>query len=897
MSDSDHARDRTAGPVPDPDPEETREWREALRAVRLLEGPERTRALLDVLLEDARRHGVAPMGLLTTPYVNTIPPEDEPPYPGLVDLERRIEAYVRWNALATVVRANREHSGVGGHIASYASAAILYEVGFQHFWRARVGDGPGDLVYIQGHSAPGVYARSFLEGRIGEDALLGFRREASMSPALSSYPHPWLMPEYWEFPTVSMGLGPIQAVYQARLLRYLEHRGLRPATDRKVWAMLGDGEMDEPESLAALSLAAREGLDNLVFVVNCNLQRLDGPVRGNGKIIQELEALFRAAGWEAIKVIWGRRWDPLLARDHDGRLRRRMEECLDGDYQTFKAKDGAYVREHFFGVDPELKAMVAEMSDEDIWRLNRGGNDRRKVYAAYHRAVRTRGRPVVILAKSIKGYGMGRAGEAMNVAHQQKKLDLEALREFRDRFSLPLDDKAVEELRFLNFAEGSPERRYLLERRRALGGFLPARRTDPPSLEPPPSEVYAPLLEASGEREFSTTMAAVRLLGQLLRDKTVGPRIVPIVPDEARTFGMEGLFRPYGIYSALGQRYTPPDAQQIAPYREDVKGQILEEGISEAGSTASWLAAATAHTNHALTLVPFFFFYSIFGFQRAMDLLWAAGDAQARGFLFGGTAGRTTLEGEGLQHCDGQTQVMASLIPSCVAYDPCYAYEVAVIVREAYRRMYVAGEKIFVYLTVTNENYAHPALPPGVEEGIVRGIYPLRTLGEEGRPEVQLLGSGAILREVERAAEILASDYGVRPTVWSVTSFTELRREARALRRRAARRARGAPEASYLERALAERPGPVVAATDYASLYAEQIREFLPRRYVTLGTDGYGRSDIRPALRRFFEVDAEHVAAAALRALLDEKAIKPAVLEAALKRFGIDPELPPPWTR
>jgi pyruvate dehydrogenase E1 component len=897
MSDSEHASSTPTGPGPDHDPEETREWREALRAVRLLEGPARTQALLSTLLEEGRRYGVVPPEVLTTPYVNTIPPEEEPPYPGNIDLERRIEAYVRWNALAMVVRANREHSGVGGHIATYASAAILYEVGFQHFWRARVGDGPGDLVYIQGHSAPGIYARSFLEGRFGEDALLGFRREASLSPALSSYPHPWLMPEYWEFPTVSMGLGPIQAVYQARLLRYLEHRGLVPATDRKIWCMLGDGEMDEPEAVAALGFAAREGLDNLVFVINCNLQRLDGPVRGNGKIIQELEALFRAAGWETIKVIWGRRWDPLLARDREGRLRRRMEECLDGDYQTFKAQNGAYVRRHFFGVDPALEALVADMSDEDIWRLNRGGNDRRKVYAAYRRALSTRGRPSVILAKSIKGYGMGRAGEATNAAHQQKKLDVEALREFRDRFSLPLDDRAVEDLRFLAFEEGSPERRYLLERREALGGFLPARRPDPPRLEPPSDEVFAPLLEASGEREFSTTMAAVRLLTQLLRDKTLGPRLVPIVPDEARTFGMEGLFRPYGIYSALGQRYTPPDARQIAPYREDVKGQILEEGITEAGSTASWLAAATAHTNHGFPLIPFFFFYSIFGFQRAMDLLWAAGDAQARGFLFGGTAGRTTLEGEGLQHCDGQSQVMASLIPNCVSYDPCYAYELAVIVRDALRRMYVEGEKIFVYLTVMNENYAHPGLPPGSEEGIVRGIYPLRTLGKEGRPEVQLFGSGTILREVERAAEILAGDYDVRATVWSVTSFTELRREARALRRRAARRARGAPEPSYLERALADHPGPVVAATDYASLYAEQIREFLPRRYVTLGTDGFGRSDIRTALRRFFEVDAEHVAAAALRALVDEKAIKTPPLEAALKRFGIDPELPPPWTR
>ncbi len=897
MSDSEHAPEIPAGRLSDPDPEETREWREALRAVRLLEGPARTRALLGALLEDARRHGVAPPGTLTTPYVNTVPPDEEPPYPGEVDLERRIEAYVRWNALAMVVRANKEHSGVGGHIATYASAALLYEVGFHHFWRARVGDGPGDLVYIQGHSAPGIYARSFLEGRFGEDALRGFRREASRSPALSSYPHPWLMPEYWEFPTVSMGLGPIQAVYQARLLRYLEHRGLLPVTDRKIWCMLGDGEMDEPESVAALGLAAREGLDNLIFVVNCNLQRLDGPVRGNGKIIQELEAVFRGAGWEVIKAIWGRRWDPLLARDREGRLRRRMEECLDGDYQTFKSKDGAYVREHFFGADPALRAMVADMSDGDIWRLNRGGNDRHKVYAAYHRAVRTRGRPTVVLAKSIKGYGMGRAGEAMNVAHQQKKVALEALREFRDRFSLPLDEAGLEELRFLRFEDASPERRYLLGRRESLGGLLPARRTDPPRLEAPPSAIFAPLFEASGEREFSTTMAAVRLLTQLLRDKTLGPRVVPIVPDEARTFGMEGLFRPYGIYSSLGQRYTPPDAAQIAPYREDAKGQILEEGITEAGSTASWLVAATAHTSHALPLVPFFFFYSIFGFQRAMDLLWAAGDAQARGFLFGGTAGRTTLEGEGLQHCDGQTQVMAALVPSCVAYDPCYAYEVAVIVRDAFRRMYVEGEKIFVYLTVTNENYAHPALPPGAEEGIVRGLYPLRTLGEEGRPEVQLLGSGAILREVERAADILARDYGVRPTVWSVTSFTELRREARALHRRALRRARGAPERSYLERSLAGRPGPVVAATDYVSLHAEQIREFLPQRYVTLGTDGYGRSDIRPALRRFFEVDAEHVVAAALRALVDEKALKASVLETALKRFGIDPELPPPWTR
>ncbi|EQD72603.1 pyruvate dehydrogenase subunit E1 [mine drainage metagenome] len=875
------------------DPEERAEWIDALQDVIRIHGLDETRGLIETLVAEVRRAGLNSPWAVHTPYLNTIPPDAQPPYPGDRDLEKRIESYLRWNAMAMVVRANREHSGIGGHIASYASALLLYEIGFNHFWHGpEAPDGP-DYIYIQGHSAPGIYARAFLEGRLDEERLGHFRCEVEQK-GLPSYPHPWLARDFWQFPTVSMGLGPIQAIYQARFLRYLEHRGLTPPSTQKVWCMLGDGEMDEPESMAGISLAVREKLDNLIFVVNCNLQRLDGPVRGNGKIIQELEAIFRGAGWNVIKVIWGAGWDPLLARDPGGLLRKRMEECVDGEYQNFKSKNGAYVREHFFGKYPELRELVADLSDEAIWELRRGGNDAHKIYAAYSQAVRHQGQPTLILAKSVKGFGMGRAGEAQNTSHQQKKMDNEEIRAFRDRFSLPVSDDAIDQLPFLRFTPDSPEECYLRERRQALGGYLPARRKDGDALDCPPLEIFKTQLEGSQDREYSTTMALVRMLTALTRDPTIGLRIVPIVPDEARTFGMEGLFRQLGIYASAGQLYEPQDADQLMVYHEDRKGQILEEGITEAGSMASWIAAATAYSNKGISMIPFYLFYSMFGFQRIGDLAWAAGDIQARGFLIGGTAGRTTLAGEGLQHCDGHSPVLASNIPNCIVYDPTYAYELAVIIHAGLKRMFESQENVFFYLTAMNENYSHPPLPPGTEAGILQGLYPLRTLGK-GKNTVQLMGSGTILREVERAGEILSQDFGIRATVWSATSFTELRRNGLAVERWNRLHPESPPRQNYVETALAGHPGPVIAASDYVRLFADQIRPFVCGRFIALGTDGFGRSDTRAQLRHFFEVDAHSIVLAALQALSQDGLLPPQEVSQALKRFKLDPEKAIPW--
>ncbi len=857
-------------------------------------GAGRAHYLLEKLIDHARRSGAYLPFSQNTAYVNTIGPAQEKAYPGNRALERRLEAYIRWNALAMVVAANRQSSEYGGHIATYASSATLYEVGFNHFWRAASDRHPGDLVYMQGHSSPGIYARAYLEGRLSEDQLRNFRREVG-GKGLSSYPHPWLMPDFWQFPTVSMGLGPLMAIYQARFQRYLEHRGLVKPSDRKVWAFLGDGEMDEPESMGALTMPVREKLDNLVFVVNCNLQRLDGPVRGNGKIIQELEAAFLGAGWNVIKVLWGGRWDPLLARDTHGLLRRLMEECVDGEYQNFKAKGGAYTREHFFGKYPELREMVANMSDEEIWRLNRGGHDAAKVWNAYAQASAHRGQPTVILAKTVKGFGLGKAGEAQNPTHQQKKLDDAALKVFRDRFNIPVTYEEIAQLPFSRPAEGSDELNYLRERRSSLGGSLPARRESAPALVVPELAAFQPLLESTQGREISTTMAFVRLLGILLKDRHVGRHVVPIVPDEARTFGMEGLFRQIGIYSSMGQLYTPQDADQLLSYREDRKGQILEEGINEAGSMCSWIAAATSSANQGVHMIPFYIYYSMFGFQRVGDFMWAAGDLRARGFLLGATAGRTTLAGEGLQHQDGHSQLVMSLIPNCVAYDPCYAYELAVIVQDGLRRMYAENEPVYYYLTVMNENYAQPALPAGCEAGIVRGMYLLH-VGGRGKVRAQLLGSGTILRECLAAAELLEKEFGVPADVYSVTSFSELRRDALDCERWNLLHPTEAPRVPYVRECLRDREGPFVAATDYVKAVPDQVRQWVPGRYVVLGTDGYGRSDARAALRSHFEVDRRWIAVAALKALADEGKVDVATVGGAMQRFGIDPSKPNPVT-
>ena len=880
--------------TPDIDPQETQEWLEAIDAVLANEGTERAHFLLETLIDKARRSGAYLPYNATTAYVNTIPTHLQQRLPGNPDMERRIRALIRWNAIMTVLRANEKSPGVGGHIASFQSAATLYDVGFNHFFRAANDKFGGDLIFFQGHSSPGVYARAYLEGRINEDQLDNFRQETGGN-GLSSYPHPWLMPDFWQFPTVSMGLGPLQGIYQARFLKYLHDRGIADTSDRKVWVFCGDGEMDEPESLGAISLASREKLDNLIFVINCNLQRLDGPVRGNGKIIQELESDFRGSGWNVIKVIWGSYWDPLLAMDKDGLLKKRMEECVDGEYQNFKAKGGAYTREHFFGKYPQLKEMVAAMSDQDIWRLNRGGHDPHKVYAAYAAATQHKGQPTVILAKTVKGYGMGEAGEAQNTTHQQKSMDIASLKAFRDRFDLPLTDEQVENLSFYKPPADSPEMKYMAERRAAMGGYVPARRRKGNALVVPELSAFENMFAATGDREISTTMAFVRILSTLVRDKQVGKYIVPIVPDEARTFGMEGMFRQLGIYSSVGQLYEPQDNDQVMFYKESKDGQILEEGINEAGAFSSWIAAATAYSVSGTQMIPFYIFYSMFGFQRIGDLAWAAGDSRARGFVLGATAGRTTLNGEGLQHEDGHSHLMSATIPNCVSYDPTFGYELAVIIQEGMRRMVQNQEDVYYYITLMNENYSHPEMPKGSEAGILKGMYKFSQSKAKG-PKVQLMGSGVILREVIAAAELLEKDWGVSADVWSVTSFTELRREGLDTERWNMLNPDKKAKQSYVEECLSKTEGPVIASTDYMKSFGDQIRNFVPGRFVSLGTDGYGRSDSREALRRFFEVDRYYVVLAALKALADEGKLPASKAAEAIKKYKIDASRPNPTT-
>ena len=879
----------------DMDPVETREWLESIDSVLKHGGTERAHFLLNQMIDFARRSGAYLPYSPNTAYLNTISTGQQLEYPGDRSIERRIEAYLRWNAMAMVVQANRKNSEYGGHLASYASSATLYEVGFNHFWRAPSEAHGGDLVFMQGHSSPGIYSRAYLEGRLSEDQLDRFRQEVG-GGGLSSYPHPWLMPDFWQFPTVSMGLGPMMAIYQARFMRYLENRGFFEPSDRKVWCFLGDGETDEPESLGAITMPVREGLDNLVFVINCNLQRLDGPVRGNGKIIQELEAAFSGAGWNVVKVVWGSRWDPLLAKDNKGLLRRVMEETIDGEYQNYKNKGGAYTREHFFGKYPETKAMVANLSDEEIWRLNRGGHDPLKVHAAYANAVAHKGQPTVILAKTVKGFGLGAlGGEGANTTHQQKKLDVEALKQLRDRFNIPVSDADIDNVPYCKPAPDSIEMEYLQERRAKLGGSLPQRRTAAPKLEVPSLMAFKSQVEGSGEREQSTTMAFVRMLTTLVKDKKVGKHIVPIVPDEARTFGMEGMFRQIGIYSSKGQLYTPQDADQLAFYKEDVKGQILEEGINEGGAYCSWLAAATSYSSHGLPMIPFYIYYSMFGFQRIGDFIWAGGDMQGRGFLIGATAGRTTLAGEGLQHQDGHSHVLASTVPNCVAYDPAYAYELAVIVQEGLQRMMVRQENVFYYITTMNENYVQPKMPEGVAEGILKGMYPVRQ-GGRGKVRAQLMGSGTILREVIAAAEMIEADYKIPCDVWSVTSFNELRRECLEVERWNQLHPQEKPRESFLEQQLAGRKGPFIAATDYMKIVPDQVQRWMPGHYVTLGTDGFGRSDSRAALRDFFEVDRRYIAVTALKSLADDGALDNKTVADAIERYGIDPEKKDPVT-
>jgi pyruvate dehydrogenase E1 component len=880
----------------DVDAVETSEWLEAIDAVVAHDGPDRAREILTRVVERAQHAGTGPIASLNTPYVNTIPPEQEAQLPGDPALERRLRSIIRWNAIAMVVRANKVSSELGGHIASYQSLATLYEVGYNHFWRAPSEQhGLGDLVYFQGHSSPGNYARAFLEGRLTAEQLDGFRQEVSRPGGLSSYPHPWLMPEFWQFPTVSLGIGAITSIYQARFMRYLQARGIAETEGRKVWAFLGDGEVDEPETMGSIGLAGRERLDNLIWIVNCNLQRLDGPVRGNGKIIQELESDFRGAGWNVIKVIWGSKWDPLLAEDTDGRLVKVMEDCVDGDYQTFKSRDGAYVREYFFGRDPVLLERVEHMSDEEIWLLNRGGHDQQKVYAAYHEAVRHRGQPTVILAKTIKGYGMGVSGEGQMITHQAKKMTEDALLAFRDRFELPLTDEQVRAAEYYKPPHDAPEMKYLRECRESLGGSLPVRRRRAEALPVPELKLFDAQLRGTDDREISTTMAFVRVLAALLRDKQIGRHIVPIIPDESRTFGMEGMFRQVGIYSPFGQLYQPQDSEQLMFYKEDEHGQILEEGITEAGSISSFIAAGTSYSAHNALMVPFYIYYSMFGYQRVGDLVWAAADSRTRGFMLGGTAGRTTLNGEGLQHEDGHSHVLFSVVPNCRAYDPTFGYELAVIIQDGLRRMVGEQEDVFYYLTLMNENYRHPPMPEGAEEGILRGMYPLRTSSVEG-PRVQLLGSGTILREVMAGAELLESDFGVAADVWSVTSFTELRRDGNEVERWNMLHPKEEPRQAYVAQCLAERQGPVVASTDYIRTFADQIRQWVPGRYRVLGTDGFGRSDFRRALRRFFEVDRHYVALAALKELADAGEIDADRVAEAIIRYEIDPEAPLPTT-
>ena len=883
----------------DPDPTETREWVESIKAVIDNSGAERAHQLLQNMVELTRRAGAHLPFSPTTEYINTIPPHLEPKIPGDQTLEWRIRSIIRWNAMAMVVRANRKPGDLGGHIASFASSATLYDVGFNHFFRGSDGDHPGDLVATQGHSSPGIYARAFLEGRISESQLDHFRMEVD-GRGVSSYPHPWLMPDFWQIPTVSMGLGPIAAIYQARNWKYLESRGLLPRSDRKVWCFMGDGETDEPESLGALSIAGREGLDNLIFVVNCNLQRLDGPVRGNGKIIQELESQFRGAGWNVIKTIWGSYWDPLLANDHHGILRKLMMETVDGEYQNCKAFGGAYTREHFFGKYPETAALVSNLSDADVWRLNRGGHDPHKVYAAYHEAVNTKGMPTVILAKTVKGYGLGSAGEALNPTHNTKKLDDDAVRAFRDRFKIPIDDDQLKDgnIPFYHPGEKSDEVQYLLERRNALGGFLPKRRRKADeSLTAPKREVFERLTKSTGDRQMSTTMAFVQSLNIILRDKQVGPRVVPIVCDEARTFGMEGLFRQIGIYAPQGQKYKPVDRDQLMYYREDVAGQVLQEGITEAGAIASWMAAATSYSTNNLQLLPFYIYYSMFGFQRVGDAAWQAADMRARGFLVGGTAGRTTLNGEGLQHEDGHSHLLSGAIPNCRSYDPTFAGEVAVILQYGMKRMLEEQVDEYYYLTLMNENYPHPDLPEGAAEGVIKGMYLLKDAGKpkKGELRVQLLGSGTILREAIAAAELLDKDFGVTADIWSCPSFTELRRDGYDVERWNRLHPEAKPRKAYVTECIESRPaGPVIAASDYVRNFTDQIRAFIPRTYTVLGTDGFGRSDTRANLRRHFEVDRYYIAHAAIDALAKDGKMTAKDAARAIKLYKIDQEKPNP---
>jgi len=883
----------------DIDPLETQEWLDALNAVIENEGVERAHFLLERLIDNGRRNGANLPFTNNTAYLNTIPTHLEQQSPGNRALENRIRSFIRWNAMAMVVRANKESSELGGHIASFASAATLYDIGFNHFFHAPTPEHGGDLIFMQGHSAPGIYARAYLEGRLDEAHLDKFRQEVD-GGGLSSYPHPWLMPDFWQFPTVSMGLGPIMAIYQARFMKYLQDRGLAKTEGRKVWAFCGDGEMDEPESLGAISLGGREKLDNLIFVINCNLQRLDGPVRGNGKIIQELESVFRGAGWHVIKVIWGSYWDPLLAKDKDGLLSKRMEEIVDGDYQNYKAKDGAFVREHFFN-SPELKAMVAHMSDEDVWRLNRGGHDPHKVYAAYKKAMEYKDQPTVILTKTVKGYGMGEAGEGQNATHSQKKMNIEALSTFAKRFNIPVTDEQIETAEYYKPAEDTAEMQYMHAQRKALGGYLPSRTHLAAPLEVPALSTFNTLLQGSGEREMSTTMAFVRILTSLARDKKIGKNVVPIVPDEARTFGMEGMFRQLGIYSSVGQLYEPQDKSQVMFYKEDKSGQILEEGINEAGAMSSWIAAATAYSSHGVNMIPFYVYYSMFGFQRIGDLAWAAGDMQARGFLIGATAGRTTLAGEGLQHQDGHSLIVASTIPNCVAYDPCFAYEITVIIHDGMHRMVKLQENVYYYITAMNENYLMPAMPKGAEKGIIKGMYRFSqdksyNSNKKEETKVQLFGSGTILREVIIAAELLKKDWKVSADVWSITSYNELAREAVDCERWNMLNPGKKARIPYITQQLKDCEGPVIASSDYIRTVSNQVRQYVPATYTVLGTDGFGRSDTRKNLRRHFEVNSHYVVLAALKTLADEGSIAVSKVSEAIKKYGIDTKKPNPIT-
>ena len=878
--------------TPDIDPVESREWQEAIADVIERDGANRAHFLLDKAVQQARAAGASLPFSATTPYQNTIPVDDQVEFPGDLEMEWRIRTINRWNAMATVVRRNKVSSEYGGHIASFASSAVMYDIGLNHFWRARSAVHGGDLVFFQGHVIPGIYARSFMEGRISEAELENFRSEVSGN-GLSSYPHPWLMPDYWQFPTVSMGLGPLMAIYQARFMKYMHNRGHIDMADRKVWCFLGDGEMDEPESRGAIDLAAREKLDNLIFVINCNLQRLDGPVRGNGKIVQELEGDFRGAGWNVIKLLWGKGWDELLENDVTGRLRQLMDETLDGDYQTFKSKDGAYIRKHFFGKYPETAALVADWSDDQIWNLRRGGHEPEKVYTVFKRATEAEGQPTCLLVKTVKGYGMGTSGEGQNTSHQQKKLAEDQLRAFRDRFRIPVSDEDLPGAPFVSL--NNAQKAYLADRRKALGGDFPQREwRSAPKLTIPPLTTFAAQLKGTEAREISTTMAFVRILTTLLRDKSMGKNVVPIVPDESRTFGMEGLFRSVGIYNPLGQHYTPEDADQMMYYKESEDGQVLQEGINEAGAMADWIAAATAYSNHGVPMVPFFIYYSMFGFQRIGDLAWAAGDSRARGFMLGGTAGRTTLNGEGLQHEDGHSHILAGTIPNCITYDPTFQYEVAVLIHHGLQRMYVDQQDVYFYLTLMNENYAHPDMPMGAEEGIIKGLYALSKTRKPARAHVNLMGSGTILVQAMKAAELLKADFGVTADLWSATSFNELAREGQDALRHNRLNPLAEQRIPYVTAQLDGARGPVIAATDYMKNYAEQIRAFVPSRFTVLGTDGFGRSDSRVNLRRFFEVDANHIAATAMVELFREGTIDQKTLEAALAKYEIDGGKPNP---